>query len=222
MKRIYVLIILALAISSCQVNPEKQAVLVAAEAQAVIDKAESEQARKHAADLHAVELAAAQAAALERARAEKASIYAKEWAKSASMVIGVFTLGAFSLAAVYAAAGGAFAFGKKAQLWATLVYPNQKTKMLPVQFADIGGYTFIRHLGTGAVYRGDLLKPEDRQLVAGLIAIQQAGLQVDGAIKNKKNNDVFASIQPDQIVLDRVSNVFENKEPAILEVAADE
>jgi hypothetical protein len=232
MKKYILIFSLALLLSSCDftwgnTSPEKEANAYATRTQADISEAAAIQNRRQDEHLFALDYAVANEAKAEQIRAQKVSIYANEYAKTAAKVIGVFSLAGLAISLVIATGGASWAFVKKAQTWSSLIHANPRTRLFPIQQYTIeatgGKMVFAIHHGTGAVYRLDVSKAGDRQMITGLLALQQTGIQAAEAVRGrnlKAGAGGFggaASIQPELItaktmtgeLVDDVENLLE-------------
>ncbi len=218
------ILVLSLSVSSCEIiwgttNPEKEANGHAIRVEAGIAEDDAELAREQNKEMFALELEVANAAKNEEINAQKISIYADEYLRTAVKLIGVFELGMAAFALAYALGGTSRAFVKFANKRADLIYPDRRTGLFPIQQYALlgtgGKKVFAVNYGTGEVLSLNSTKPADRQMITGLLALQQTYIQTNAAVRGRDLRhgaggfDSVASVQP-ELIMPQESELVEN------------
>ncbi|MBI5933290.1 MAG: hypothetical protein HY867_06245 [Chloroflexi bacterium] len=188
-------------LTSCAVDPRK-------EAQAEKTRLEAEQAALDAEQARAIrEREEADAAMREQfnqavmqstlgAAKARANTVVNVLGLSLAVFVGVVVVGS-SMAVKTTVDGLGQALVVKAQLQASLVQMDAKTHSFPARLSVIGGQQFLTMLNTGQTFRLDVPMEANPQLVAALAQVATSGVLADAASRDHRVDAAgVAMIQP--------------------------
>lgn len=180
-------------VSSCAVDPRKEALAYQTRLEADQSAASAEQQRQIAADLHAVEMADKNAAAAERQAGQQRAL--RNFYTSLAVLAWVTSLAVAAGIAV-TSIGVSQAAARSAMVKANCIRLDPATGQFPllIQYAGHGRYS-LHNPNTGSVTLLDSRQDEHRMLIQSSGAVQLAGV-IARAAAHARDAQSVASITP--------------------------
>lgn len=190
---IFALILFSLALTSCAVDPRKEADAEKTRSEAAQAALNSEQARRFAEDRHALNLEDSQAATAERQAAQARLI--RNAGIAGAVGLWFVTL-ALAVGLAWAFVGSGRAVAVRADVRARLIPLDPVTRQFPLLLQYTGrGKVALYNANTGSVAMLDTRREEHRQLIQASGAVQLAGAIAHEASRSRDPRGV-AIIQP--------------------------